>query len=288
MKKGKCETVKYMVKSRAHQVLDRPEEGESIPHSSIRDIVPLMKTGDLIIQIGDGGLSDRFNRYLQWSMFTHVLMIIKDPPDDLVQAHAKAMASYEKQRAIGPQTIDTKGLYGFEVQPGGVLFRPFWMYVAEKELISCTRKEDYPFIWRPLENPAVPEDGSMKHYPKLLPLLWDCVGKPYEKKPMQFVKGWMYQSSTDDHSSVFCSELTAWALKEMGLIGDKSITSNFMPGDFSDQRGDEINKLLAQGPIPNAKYGPLVNVDYQAEKFGLSFQPLRKILGGHKYTNESQ
>jgi hypothetical protein len=66
---------------------------------------------------------------------------------------------------------------------------------------------------------------------------------PYEKNKLSMLKAVLTcVGNKSDLSSLFCSELVAEALKEMGLIDGNP--SNYIPSDFSSEtRFPVINKI---------------------------------------------
>jgi hypothetical protein len=68
-------------------------------------------------------------------------------------------------------------------------------------------------------------------------LVWDWVGTPYEKRPLELLKSIVHANNFDESSqkSLFCSEMTALLLQLTGFLpyGPKeSPASNFLPRDF--------------------------------------------------------
>ena len=116
-------------------------------------------------------------------------MVVKNPSRRVIDAHAEAMLKQTDADPVGARTVDTGDLYALEAQPAGLMFRPLWQFLSEKDLRTRTKKENLPVLWRGLRNPAAPPRAEMRDYPKLEQMLMDCVGKEYEKKPMQFVLG---------------------------------------------------------------------------------------------------
>jgi hypothetical protein len=84
-------------------------------------------------------------------------------------------------------------------------------------------------------------------FPGLLSMLEKARATPYEKNPLQFIEGWA-KLSCEDNSSVFCSEAVMWALKEMGITSMTTVSSDFMPIDFSAiQSPRSLDDVLIRG-----------------------------------------
>jgi len=58
-------------------------------------------------------------------------------------------------------------------------------------------------------------------------------GRPYKKNWMDLVRAWQGSHTSEDLSSIFCSELIAAAYKRMELLSDEIPSNNFLPVDFA-------------------------------------------------------
>jgi hypothetical protein len=252
------------------------EAGQTSLYAGLQEAVPHMQTGDVLLQSGDGERLDYVNRILQLSSFTHVLLVVRGPPQDLVEKHARLM----KHNPPYKQTVDTEDLYVFEAQTYGVLLRPLWVYIAEAQERAREHKQNFPIIWRPLSNPLRPCPAKATDYPGLLRVLDESAGVDYEKRPRQFLLGRFECERKDDHTSLFCSELIAWALREMELLPPTTVTANFMPGNFADEKGDHINQKLRWGP---AQYQSMVRLKYQDANYGNAKNIVHRVLHAERF-----
>merc|ERR1711916_157123 len=76
-------------------------------------------------------------------------------------------------------------------------------------------------------------------------------GRSYKKSVGQLVGSRCGRNKADDLSSVFCSELVAAALKHLGILSDKMVTSNVLPKDMASSD-------FASAMLGGVSLGPLI------------------------------
>lgn len=72
-------------------------------------------------------------------------------------------------------------------------------------------------------------------------------GRPYKKNWMDLVRAWQGSHTSEDLSSIFCSELVAAAYKRMGLLSNDIPSNNFLPVDFALPNNAKVK--LIQGKL---------------------------------------
>lgn len=72
-------------------------------------------------------------------------------------------------------------------------------------------------------------------------------GRPYKKNWMDLVRAWQGSHTSEDLSSIFCSELVAAAYKRMGLLSNDIPSNNFLPVDFALPNNAKVK--LTQGKL---------------------------------------
>lgn len=105
-------------------------------------------------------------------------------------------------------------------------------------------------------------------YEELLKFRKEVQGRPYEKNKSELILSAMdfheeylsfLRNTKEDLSSLFCSELVAAAYKRMGLLGDKLLSNEYTPDDFSS-KSEKTNPL---------QFGKLEKEVYVELKFDL-------------------
>ena len=99
---------------------------------------------------------------------------------------------------------------------------------------------------------GISDEKREKMYEALMKFMREVQGKPYEKSYVDLIiSSFDFQeeylsflhNSTEDLSSLFCSELVAEAYKRMGLYGKEKPSSEYTPDDFCSKK-DAENPLL--------------------------------------------
>lgn len=79
----------------------------------------------------------------------------------------------------------------------------------------------------------------------LLQFRKEVQGRPYEKSNLELIRSGLdfqeeylsfLRNTSEDLSSMFCSELVAEAYKRMGILDTKKLSNEFTPDDFSSAR----------------------------------------------------
>eukprot|EP00906_Rhabdomonas_costata_P031758 RCo044823 len=198
----------------------------------LEDALPLMGTGDILGFYGSDAAVDNFNRTMQGnSWFNHVDMIVRDPPDYVLTDFG-----------IPP---DPTNVYVFETnvdESGGTFMYGIHLFL---EMYQRRLPDSTYVFWRRLVDTG--RGPGVQAYPGLPAMLMKARRLPYEKNPSQFMLGLLHRS-TEDLSSIFCSEAVMWAFKTMGLVSQDTVCSNYMPIDFCFHlRPDRIKKRQRLG-----------------------------------------
>jgi hypothetical protein len=72
-------------------------------------------------------------------------------------------------------------------------------------------------------------------------------GRPYKQNWMDLMKAWKGTHTSEDLSSIFCSELMAAAYKRMGLLDNSIPSNNYLPADFALPNNPKVK--LAKGKL---------------------------------------
>ena len=187
----------------------------SVGYSMIRDV---LKTGDLVLFSGKGGLSAG----IKWgtrSRWSHVGMVVRLEGFDFVGlwesttlSDVADMESGEKRKGVQLVALRER-LKRYE---GEVAIRRLeGMKIGEAELAGLMAFK-----------------GEMK-------------GRGYEENLFELIKS-AYDGpggrNEEDLSSVFCSELVAEAYQRMGLLGEEKASNEYTPADFGQDRFLRLQK----------------------------------------------
>jgi len=111
-------------------------------------------------------------------------------------------------------------------QGGGVQLVPLNWWLFDNEKYYGSRM--YTVV-RMLVSP----NNQSKNFPELEEWLFSMAQTLYETKKADLMKSVMKANRTEDLSTVFCSELVAATFKKIGLLPDKTVSSNMLPRDFA-------------------------------------------------------
>ena len=105
---------------------------------------------------------------------------------------------------------------------------------------------------------GIDDDKRTEMYKELLRFRKEIQGTPYEKNDLELIRSGLpfaegalsfLQNTTEDLSSLFCSELVAEAYKRMGLLKTERLSNDFTPDDFSSARESNLSLEFGQlGP----------------------------------------
>ena len=171
-------------------------------------------------------------------------VVVKDPPEAILELYGLH------------DNRDANGLYVFESdsetedgrEGGGVQLLPLRNWVIEmKRYYAVERSDRFFLVWRRLQwNDHDPSPRSASEFEGLLTVLEQAQGKSYEQNRLQLAGCTVHMNQTEDLSSVFCSELVAWAYEGLGLFPKEDNASNAVPIQFSWMyRGDNISRRIA-------------------------------------------
>ena len=227
--------------NRRQSALDGPELFNVIDYEEARHD---MGTGDVILLHGTQWYS-LIIKGLTGGWYTHVGVVVRDPPHNLLQLYK-----------VPP---DEDGLYILESSPhtddgrtgGGVQLSPLGQWLQKKKKFYAIERGDTFFVsWRRLhfENYEKSEKRPTKHFPSFVRFLFDAHERSYERDSIELFQCARKANKKEDLSSIFCSELVAWAFKELNLLPQRENASNWVPSQFSFlHKSDWINEKISRG-----------------------------------------
>jgi hypothetical protein len=179
------------------------------------DIRSQLKTGDVILFSGEGGISDGI-KFFTRSRYSHVGIVYRfsDPrdPEGTVFCWESTTLSDLTDADTGKATM---GVQRVELS---------------ERLERCFAK-GYAIRIRPLAkaltDPMVEALNAFRH---------EVSGRPYEKSVLDLLRAaydGFLGANREDLSSLFCSELVAEAFQRMGLLSDSIPSDEYTPKDFS-------------------------------------------------------
>ena len=183
-----------------------------------KDMRDQLKTGDIILFSGKGGISDGI-KFFTVSKWSHVGMIYRlDNPLD----PESSMFCWESTTLSDIKDADT-----------GKLTKGVQRVELSERLERCFSK-GYEISVRPLSETLTDDMilalNNFRH---------KVSGRPYEKDKIELLKA-AYEGilgdNKEDLSSLFCSELLAEAYQNMGLLTEKVPSNEYTPNDFSTER----------------------------------------------------
>ena len=87
-----------------------------------------------------------------------------------------------------------------------------------------------------------------EEYKTLKALRKELRGRPYEESMLDLIKAahdYEGEVTSEDLSSLFCSELVAECYQRLGLLDEKKASDEYVPGDF----GEQANLQLLRGHL---------------------------------------
>lgn len=182
------------------------------------DIRSELKTGDILLFSGKGGVSDGI-KFFTLSRYSHVGMVYKfaDPLDP-----QGSVFCWESTTLINLKDADT-----------GKLTKGVQRVELSERLERCFAK-GYEISVRPLSK-ALTEDmvkalNTFRH---------EVSGRKYETNKIELLKAayeGIFGENKEDLSSLFCSELVAEAYQKMGLLTEELPSNEYIPKDFSEEK----------------------------------------------------
>lgn len=182
------------------------------------DIRSQLKTGDILLFSGKGGISDGI-KFFTLSKWSHVGMVYRfsDPndPNGSVFCWESTTLSNIADADTGKLT---KGVQRVELSER--LERCF----ATGYEISVRQLSE------PLSDPMIVALNNFRH---------EVSGRPYEKSKIELLRAaydGLFGDNKEDLGSLFCSELVAEAYQRMGLLTESQPSNEFTPKDFSSEK----------------------------------------------------
>lgn len=182
------------------------------------DIRNQLKTGDILLFSGKGGISEGI-KFFTLSKWSHVGMVYRfDDPHD-----AKgSIFCWESTTLSNLEDADT-----------GKLTKGVQRVELSERLERCFAS-GYEISVRPLAK-SLTDDmvrvlNDFRH---------EVSGRPYEKDKIELLKAahdGIFGDNKEDLSSLFCSELVAEAYQRMGLLTEKIPSNEYTPKDFSSEK----------------------------------------------------
>lgn len=180
------------------------------------DIRPTLKTGDIILFSGKGGISSLIKRFSN-SKWSHVGMVVRFMDMVLLWESTSLSKLKDVQTGKSTQGVQLVGL-------------------SERLAIY-----DGDFALRRLSENL---SGAQLH--ALSKFRSEVAGRPYEKDYIELLNSVLIFENTEDLSSIFCSELLAEAYQRMGLLTEDKPSNEYTPKDFA---GRLRLKGLKLGPV---------------------------------------
>ncbi len=178
------------------------------------------------------------------SRWNHVALILCEPKDIIPMDAGKE--ELEK--------IDKTNWLCFESHPflGDLHLVPWSTFIAN-EHDNHLLKADIslrPFFYE--------QDSKMPEPEQLAPIIGKYLGMPYKKSGKELFYSIIRANTTNDKSSIFCAELSALLLQDLGILPDAPndsgymLANNFIPADFSEMRPNalHLNKVTLGKEIP--------------------------------------
>ena len=169
---------------------------------------PLLKTGDLVLFAGQGGVS-AWIRWFTRSPWTHIGMVVRQERMDSVFVWESTTLSTIKDISSGALRQG--------VQLAGLRER----VLAYDGRIAVRR------LSRGLGPRRLARLGALRSR---------LAGRPYERNRLELLKAAadvLLPENREDLTSLFCSELVAEAYQTMGLLDERKPSNEYVPGDFA-------------------------------------------------------
>jgi len=210
------------------------------PAFALDEKLPHLQTGDVVLFHG----TERASRVIEWgtwSYWSHTMMLVRNPSPELVQMYSIQLYQDMKKGADLDIDFEKDGVYVFESdsdtfdkrEKGGVQLVPLRLWMHEN---SKLYGDEMIMAVRHLNLPSRTGDDH-QDFPKLEEFMRSVCGKSYEVHKKELYGSVHKLNKKDDLSSIFCSELVAASWKQMELVEEDAICSNFLPKDFSSEKG---------------------------------------------------
>ncbi len=145
-------------------------------------------------------------RKLSHSSWSHVALIIADQTDYLYCFESTASYDEIMHKGILPQVRISPWINACDEYSGAIASRQF--------------------VFREDHQPNTKTVGELVH---------NMIGKPYERDLFSLIEVINRASKKRDISSLFCSELVAEVMQELGYLKKDKLSDNYLPKDFSTE-----------------------------------------------------
>ena len=177
------------------------------------------------------------------SRWNHVALILCEPKDIISIDDCKEEL----------EQIDKTNWLCFESHPflGDLHLIPWSTFIANEQDNHLLNADISlrPFFY---------EQDTMPKSEQLAPIIDQYLGIPYKKSGKELFYSIIRANTTNDKSSIFCAELSALFLQDLGILPDGHndsrymLANNFIPADFSEMRPNalQLNKVTLGKEIP--------------------------------------
>ena len=191
------------------------------------DIRSHLKTGDILLFSGKGGISDGI-KFFTVSKWSHVGMVYKldNPLDPKGSVFCWESTTLSDIRDVDSGKL-TKGVQRVELS---------------RRVERCF-SSGYEISIRPLSK-ALTDNMILA----LNDFRHEISGHPYEKNKIELLRSvydGIFGNSREDLSSLFSSELLAEAYQRMGLLKDIPPSNEYTPKDFSTEKSLSLELVYA-------------------------------------------
>lgn len=210
-------------------------------YSSVRDA---LRTGDVFLAHGDSAISEVVE-LIEWGMWSHSGMVIR-ASDIGLHGLPRDVLLWESTRSTNLPDVVTGSHKNDPAHPGGTL-----LVDLESRLEYDISIGETPVCFRSLQAERTPEMLA-----SLADVLDSEIRSAYFPTDLVFginwFKGHELNRPPHDFSSFFCSELLAYTLQHIGILGTDYVPNWYEPTTFSVEH---------TGPLPflaGASLGPEV------------------------------
>lgn len=168
------------------------------------------------------------------SRWSHVAMVLCNP-NDITQ---------------NPSATNQRSWYCFEsnITPGDDVHIITW-----KDFMSFENNSSV--VVRPFQY----EPNKMANSEFLKAVVNKYLNRPYETDTSELILSAFRANDRENLKSLFCSELVALVLQDLGLLPNEKLADNYVPADFSLERPNSVQligaKLGNETPVQRTKEG---------------------------------
>jgi len=210
------------------------------PKKFFDEIEENFQTGDIILSRGTEAFS-KLIRKGTMSTWSHAALIIRNPSPNVRKIYKIDQNEEDIKEKVFIFESDTETQD--KRQGGGTQLFPFRRWMK-----NCIAEygDSYLVVWRSLKRPETMKLAlDLDLFPSIDEWLISMYGIGYERSRAQLVKSALHRNKDEDLTTIFCSELVAATLKNIGILHPEASSNNFVPRDFtSDQRLDGKDIVL--------------------------------------------